>query len=99
MPNSVKSTFIELNYAQEVMPKLTINAQIAKQRYKGTFFGFNNDAELTYSVYKAGASYDFGEGWAAGAYIKGTNAKEANYTILGKDWSKTRLVAFVSKSF
>jgi len=99
VPGSKKSTFVELNYAQEVLPKLTINAQVAKQTYKGTFQGFNNDAELTYTVYKAGASYDLGDGWAAGAYFKGTNAKEANYTILGKDWSKNRLVGFVSKSF
>jgi hypothetical protein len=31
--------------------------------------------------------------------VKDTNAKKELYTIEGKDWSKTRLVAFVSKSF
>ncbi|MEP7156482.1 MAG: TorF family putative porin [Betaproteobacteria bacterium] len=99
VPNSVKSTFIELNYSQELFPKLTVMGQIAKQTYKGTFFGYNNDSELTYTVFKAGASYDLGDGWTVGGYVKGTNAKEANYTVLGKDWSKNRLVGFVSKSF
>ena len=99
VPISKGSSFIELNYAQEILPKLTLTAQIAKQKFKGTFEGFNNDKELTYSVYKVGASYDLGDGWAAGGYYKDTNAKEANYTFKGRDWSKGRLVAFVSKSF
>ncbi len=93
------TTFIELNYAQEIAPKLTLTGQIAKQSFKGTFAGFNNDKELTYSVYKLGASYDLGDGWTTGGYYKDTNAKKENYTVKGKDWSKGRLVAFVSKSF
>ena len=90
--NSKGSTFAELNWAQEIMPKLTLNAQIARQTYK-------NNGGFTYTVYKAGGTYDIGDGWNAGAYFKTTNAVEANYTYLGKDWSKGRLVAFVSKSF
>lgn len=93
------TTFLEFNFSKEVAPKLTLNAQVAKQKYKGNFFGFDNDKELTYTVYKIGATYDLGDGWNVGAYGKDTNAKEANYTIKGKDWSKGRLVAFVSKSF
>lgn len=93
------STYIELNFAQEIMPKVTLNGTVAKQKYKGVFQGFNNDSELTYTVYKIGATYDFGDGWNAGGYFKDTNAKEANYTVKGKDWSKGRLVAFISKSF
>lgn len=99
VPISKGSTFIELNYSQEVIPKLTLNGQIAQQKYKGNFEGFNNDKAYTYSVYKFGATYDLGDGWAAGGYFKGTNAKEENYTYKGRDWSKNRLVAFVSKSF
>ena len=99
VPKSKGTTFLELNYSKEIAPKLTLTAQIAQQKYKGNFGGFNNDKELTYSVYKAGLSYDLGDGWTAGGYAKDTNAKEANYTIKGKDWSKARLVAFVSKSF
>ncbi|MEI6738092.1 MAG: TorF family putative porin, partial [Pseudomonadota bacterium] len=90
--NSKGSTFTELNWSQEVMPKITLNAQIARQTYK-------NNGTFTYSVYKFGGTYDFGDGWNAGAYYKTTNAVEANYTYLGRDWSKGRLVAFVSKSF
>ena len=93
------TTFLELNYAQEIMPKLTLTGQIAQQKYKGSYLGFNNDKELTYVVYKFGPTYDLGDGWNIGGYYKGTNAKEANYTFKVRDWSKNRLVAFVSKTF
>ncbi|HEX4859405.1 MAG TPA: TorF family putative porin [Usitatibacteraceae bacterium] len=99
VPKSKGTTFLELNFAKEIAPKLTLTAQIAQQKYKGNFAGFDNDKELTYSVYKAGLAYDLGDGWTVGGYAKDTNAKEANYTVKGKDWSKGRLVAFVSKSF
>ena len=52
----------------------------------------------TYTAW-AGATWDFGGGFNAGAYVKGTDAKEALYTVKGKDWSKERLVGFVSYSF
>ena len=99
VPISKGTSFLELNYSQEIMPKLTVMAQIAKQKFKGTFEGFNNDRELTYTVYKVGGSYDLGDGWTAGGYFKDTDAKAVNYTFKGRDWSKGRLVAFVSKSF
>lgn len=90
--NSKNSTFTELNWAQEVMPKLTANAQVARQTVK-------NNGDFSYTVYKLGATYDLGDGWAAGGYVKNTNAKEAFYTVNGKDLGKARLVAFVAKSF
>lgn len=90
--NSKNSSFAEVNWAQEVLPKLTANAQIAHQKVK-------NNGDYSYTVYKLGATYDLSDGWAAGGYVKSTNAKEAFYTVNGKDLGKSRLVAFVSKSF
>lgn len=90
--NSKNSSFTEINWSQEILPKLTANAQIARQTVK-------HNGDYSYTVYKLGATYDLGDGWAAGGYGKNTNAKEAFYTVNGKDLSKARLVAFVSKSF
>jgi hypothetical protein len=39
---------------------------------------------------------DFGSGFTAGAYYKGTDADEFFYTYKGKDWSDNRAVAFVA---
>ncbi len=90
--NSRGSGFTEINWSQEVAPKLTANAQIARQTVK-------NNGDYSYTVYKLGASYDVGDGWAAGGYLKSTNAKSAFYSVNGKDLGRSRAVLFVSKSF
>jgi uncharacterized protein (TIGR02001 family) len=94
VPNSKGSDYLELavNYALPMLEKLTLNGILGHQSYK-----HNNS--LSYTVWKAGATWDFGGGFNAGAYVKGTNAEHDLYTVKGKDWSKTRAVAFVSYSF
>jgi uncharacterized protein (TIGR02001 family) len=94
VPNSKGSDYIELsvNYPLPMLEKLTINGVVGHQSYKHNNF-------LAYTVWKLGATYDFGGGFNAGAYYKGTDAESAAYTVKGKDWSKDRLVAFVSYSF
>jgi uncharacterized protein (TIGR02001 family) len=98
-PKSKGSSYIELNYSQEIAPKWTLNGTVAQQKFKGSFAGVDNNKEFTYSVFKLGPTYDLGDGWNVGGYYKSTNAKHSNYTYFGKDWSKGRLVAFISKAF
>jgi len=92
--NSKGSDYIELsvNYPLPALDKLTINGVVGHQSYKHNNF-------LSYTVWKLGATWDFGGGFNAGAYYKGTNAKHELYTIKGKDWSESRAVAFVTYSF
>jgi uncharacterized protein (TIGR02001 family) len=94
VPNSNNSYFIETNvaYPIESVKGLTLTGHLGYQEFK------NNDA-LSYMVWKVGAVYDFGNGFNVGGYFKGTDAEEALYTYKGKDWSKERLVAFVTYSF
>ena len=94
VPNSKNSYFLEGNiaYPLPMMEKLTLTGHLGHQEYK------NNDA-LSYTVWKAGAVYDLGGGWNVGAYAKGTDARNDLYTIKGRDWSKDRIVGFVTYSF
>jgi uncharacterized protein (TIGR02001 family) len=94
VPNSKNSYFIETNlaYPIEAVKGLTLTGHLGYQEFK------NNDA-LSYMVWKIGAVYDLGNGFNVGGYFKGTDAEEAVYTYKGKDWSKERLVAFVTYSF
>ena len=94
VPNSKNSYFIEGNiaYPIEAVKGLTLTAHLGHQEFK------NNDS-LSYMVWKIGAVYDFGNGWNAGGYVKGTDAEESLYTYKGRDWSKDRLVGFVTYSF
>jgi uncharacterized protein (TIGR02001 family) len=92
--DSKGSDYLELavNYPAPAMPQLTVNGVVGHQRY-------NHNSFLSYTVWKLGATWDFGRGLNAGAYYKGTDAQSTAYTVKGKDWSKDRLVAFVSYSF
>ena len=95
VPNSKGSDYFEIDYNQPitmVSDKLTFNGVLGHQTYA-------HNGVLSYTVWKLGATYDFGKGWNAGAYYKGTDAESAAYTVKGKDWSKDRLVAFVTYSF
>jgi uncharacterized protein (TIGR02001 family) len=90
--NSKGSDYLELAVNHPLTDKITLNGVLGHQKFK-------NNGALSYTVWKLGATYDFGRGINAGAYFKGTDAESALYTVKGKDWSKERLVAFVSYSF
>jgi uncharacterized protein (TIGR02001 family) len=103
VPESKGSSYLELAVNYPLMDKVTLNALVGYQKYKGTQIAqgglaFEND-QFSYTVWKIGATYDFGRGFNAGAYYKGTDAEPVFFTFKGKDWSKDRLVAFVSYSF
>lgn len=101
VPESEGSDYIELAVNQPLMDKLTLNALVGHQRYKGTqpLAGNFDNSQFDYTVWKLGATYDFGNGLSAGAYYKGTDADPLYFTFKGKDWSDDRLVAFVAYSF
>ena len=94
VPNSKGSDYLELsvNYPLPMLEKLTLNGVVGHQSYRHNNF-------LSYTVWKGGATWDFGGGFTAGGYYKGTDAESAAYTVKGKDWSKGRAVAFVAYSF
>jgi uncharacterized protein (TIGR02001 family) len=95
VPNSKGSDYFEVQYNQAfaaISEKLTFNGLLGHQTYA-------HNGQLSYTVWKLGATWDFGSGWNAGAYYKGTDADSAFYTVKGKDWSRDRLVGFVTYSF
>lgn len=95
VPNSKGSDYFEIDYNQPITPisdKLTFNGVVGHQTYA-------HNGQLSYTVWKAGATWDFGGGWNAGGYVKGTDAEHDLYTVKGKDWSKTRAVGFVTWTF
>ena len=75
-----------------MLAKLTINGTSATRTYK------NNDASRT-PCGSSAPTWDFGGGFNAGGVLQGHRRREALYTVKGKDWSKDRLVAFVTYSF
>jgi uncharacterized protein (TIGR02001 family) len=101
VPHSKGGDYLELTVNYPILEKLTLNGLVGHQRYKGTqpeFGGFKN-SEFDYTVWKLGATWDFGKGFTAGAYYKDTDGDPAFWTFKGKDWSKAHAVAFVAYSF
>jgi uncharacterized protein (TIGR02001 family) len=90
-PGTKNSSFVELNYSQEVVKGLTINGHVGRAKFKGL-------PVANYTVYRLGAVYDF-NGWLLGAYVKDTNGDSVFYNYNGKDWGRTRFVASVAKTF
>ena len=92
--NSKNSYFIEgnISWPLPAVAGLSLTGHIGHQAFK-------NNESLSYTVWKLGAVYDFGNGLNVGAYAKGTDAEESLWTVKGRDWSKERLVAFVTYSF
>ena len=98
--DSKGTTYAELNYSQEVMPKLTAVAHVGRTNIK-------NYGALNYTDYKIGATYDL-NGFALGAAVVGTTSRGNG--IVGvvrdiasgtgnKDIYGTTLVLSVGKTF
>ena len=96
--DSKGSDYLELAVNQPLMDKLTLNLLVGHQRYAGTQNGFDN-SNFDYTVWKAGVTYDFGNGLSVGGYYKDTDADPAYFTFLGKEWTRGRVVGFVAYSF
>jgi len=73
--SSSGSYYLDLNYATEIMPKLTLGAHLGYQNVRNYSSGPN---DLSYFDYKLGVTYDW-TGWMLGAAIVGTNADKNLY--------------------
>jgi len=71
--SSSGSYYIDLNYATEILPKLTLAAHLGYQ-------SVSNYSNLTYTDYKIGVTYDYNS-WLLGAAFVGTNAEKTPYTV------------------
>jgi uncharacterized protein (TIGR02001 family) len=92
VPNSEGSSFIEANLAYPLNDWLVLTGHVGHQFVENNKF-------LGYTVYKLGLTADLGDGWNVGAYYKDTDADPQYYSPKGKDWSRARMVGFVSKTF
>ncbi|MEO8536072.1 MAG: TorF family putative porin [Betaproteobacteria bacterium] len=61
--------------------------------------GFSNGENLDYTDWKLGVTYAMANGWNLGAYYTDTNAKDAGYTLAGRNIGKATGTVFVQKTF
>ena len=87
------SSYIDLNFSQELFAGITGQAHLGRQRYAGS-----NAANLSYTDWKVGVTRDF-SGYVLGAAYTNSNASDAAYTVKGKNLGRGHLVLSVSRTF
>jgi uncharacterized protein (TIGR02001 family) len=93
------SYYIDLNYATEIAPKLTLGAHLGYQSVRN----YTSNPDFSYFDYKIGVTYDWG-GWMLGAAIVGTDADKNVYFATDSKGSresvgKAGLVLSIGKTF
>ena len=91
--------YINLAYAYEVVPKLTLKAAVGYTNFSSDIKDLGYERYVDYSV---GASYDFGAGLALGGYVQGAN-KGSSFEVTGADGktlnpNKARFILALTKT-
>ncbi|HEX6136583.1 MAG TPA: TorF family putative porin [Casimicrobiaceae bacterium] len=98
VPDSHNSWYLDLSANYPITDALTLNAHVGRQGFNGQNNGVDNGDALDYTDWKLGLTYAVG-GWNLGAYYSDTNAKDAGYTIAGRNIGKATGTVFVQKAF
>jgi uncharacterized protein (TIGR02001 family) len=98
VPDSHNSWYLDLSANYPITETLTLNAHVGRQEYRGHNNGFANGDTLNYTDWKLGITWAAG-GWNVGAYYTDTNAKDAGYTLAGRNIGKATGTVFVQRTF
>jgi len=80
---------------------LTVVAHVGRQEFDGKVnsAGIDNDKLYSYTDWKLGLTKSWANGVNIGGYYTDTNAKDAGYTIAGKNIGDNTFTAFIQKTF
>jgi uncharacterized protein (TIGR02001 family) len=89
--------YIDLSANYPLNDAWTLNAHVGHQDYSGTTNGVSNNI-FDYTDWKLGVTWVV-NGYNIGAYYTDTNAKDAGYTIAGRNIGKATGTVFLQKTF
>ena len=89
--------YIDFSANYPINDAWTLNAHIGRQDYRGSTNGISNDV-FDYTDWKLGVTWAF-NGYNIGAYYTDTNAKDAGYTLAGRNIGKATGTVFLQKTF
>jgi uncharacterized protein (TIGR02001 family) len=98
VPDSNNSWYLDLSANYPLTDTLTLNAHVGRQEYKGQNGDVNNGDNLNYTDWKLGLTYSENN-WSVGAYYTDTNAKDAGYTLAGRNIGKATGTVFIQRTF
>jgi uncharacterized protein (TIGR02001 family) len=102
--DSEGSDYLDLTITVPLSDKFTIAAHAGRQSFTGASTaaenaGTTNDALYSYEDYRATLSYALGGGWTTSLTFTTTNAKDAGYTVLGKNIGDDQAVVAIARTF
>ncbi|HEX6792289.1 MAG TPA: TorF family putative porin [Casimicrobiaceae bacterium] len=95
---SRNSRYLDLSANYPITGQITLNAHVGRQEFAGSTNGTGNGDTLNYTDWKLGLTWSV-NGWNLGAYYTDTNARDAGYTLAGRNIGKATGTAFVQKTF
>jgi uncharacterized protein (TIGR02001 family) len=96
--NSKNSWYLDASANYPINDAWTLNAHVGRQEYSGSNNGVDNSDSLNYTDWKLGVTWLY-NGYNIGAYYSDTNAKDAGYTLAGKNIGKSTGTVFIQKTF
>jgi uncharacterized protein (TIGR02001 family) len=102
--DSEGSDYLDLTVTVPLGEEFTIAAHAGSQSFKGASTaavnaGTTNDALYSYEDYRATLGYALGKGWTTSLTFTTTNAKDAGYTVLGKNIGDDQVVVGIARTF
>jgi uncharacterized protein (TIGR02001 family) len=102
--DSKGSDYLDLTITVPLNDQLLIIAHAGRQGLSGAstaarLAGTTNDALYSYDDYRASLNYAFAQGWSVLLTYTDTNARDAGYTVLGKNLGDDQVVLGVTRSF
>jgi len=94
VPDCEGSSYLDLTVTMPLSDSLSVALHAGQQTYEGG----NNDELFGYEDYRATVSYAFGDGWTTSATYTSSTAKDAGYTILGKNIGDDQFVLAISRA-
>lgn len=102
--DSQGADYLDLTVSVPLNEQLTVAAHAGRQSYTGASIaarlaGTSNDALYSYEDYRATLAYSFAPGWSALLTGTHTNARDAGYTVLGRNIGDDQIAIGLTRSF
>jgi uncharacterized protein (TIGR02001 family) len=102
--DSEGSDYLDLTVTVPLNDRFTAVAHAGQQKFKGAsayavLQGTTNDDLYSYEDYRATINAGLGQGWTASLTYTTTTAKDAGYTVLGKNLGDDQVVVGIARTF
>lgn len=98
IPDSKNSFYVDLSANVPLSDQWTLGAHVGRQHYAGSVNGIDHSDALDYTDWKLGITWSK-SAWSVGAYYTDTDAKDAGYTIAGRNIGQATGTVFIQRTF